>query len=236
MECSDLYNGQQKRSTPIDIPQWQRPNAAKSTLFPSQRSLSPDMIFEMSPVISHIPSPQDTFIYPVSRNIHDQEEPFLYHFPILSNRSINIKNKAHNRPIKHQEIPISHVFPPPKSTHRCHRKPPEHVGENISRPIIRKGFVVKNPITRIVGFSPILKASIGDSKSKGELPRFECLSPIVEKHRISPEEKSCQQDGEAASVEVEPNVFLFKKYLHHRTEYRDHLRSHGFPHPYKPGY
>lgn len=220
-----------RRSSPIEIPHRRRPVSTCPPQFSTEQSQSPDMIFEMSPIMSNFHSPQSTLTPSPLRNPYDNE-PFLYCFPALKTRNVNMTNRSHATPPRRHEIPVSHTFAPTKQGHRRQRKTNGHEGDENAPafPCACGGTTSskKTTTTRIVGFSPIKPPGFGQrnsaqvSSTQESLPTHTGRSYFPWSPWILPGMNN-NRGEDFLSIDANSGPMGFGDYLLHRTESAEHL-------------
>ncbi|KAF9463004.1 hypothetical protein BDZ94DRAFT_1259853 [Collybia nuda] len=216
-------------STPIEIPSRRRPLVSTSS--PIRRPMSPELLFEMSPIISEFPSPPT---YTLGLREPREPEPFLYPFPPFPARS----------------------HPPAFRTHR-----PSlitlHSGVTPQTPSILSVSNTMNGCASLCRLEdddispiPLVSSSKTDTKTKisgmsPSTPVRSLISPSNHsptrawKHRVlSPPPRSSSYssspwilpgksdliEDDRASLEADPSMFDFEKHLMRRIENQNHVR------------
>jgi hypothetical protein len=205
-------------TTPIEIPRRRRPVVSRN---PSSigRPTSPELIFEMSPEYSEFPSPRRYSLgFSASQ---EQEEPFMYHFPVLPARLNSDRRTRSNSPspatsmissTKHRRSPLCQV----------------NNSDNLTSPNAGPKIMKTKKIT---GFAPPMQQPLPTqtpyctvrSVKTMHLSPPPCGSSYSSSPWILPG-KSDTLEEESTSLETDPSAFDFERHLMRRIENYNPLR------------
>ncbi|KAJ7242875.1 hypothetical protein B0H12DRAFT_841888 [Mycena haematopus] len=224
-----------KSSSPIEIP-----GRHNEPDFASERTTSPDLIFEMEPFSLDLSSTYYTFgpsHATTSRKTDDRERPLLYSFPVVSR-----PNTDHPRPTPQRQSTASLSLPPmshkpPAQTHRrAHTLQLQTPTQ--TPPTIDPSHAIRAvPIHKITGFMPDFPAAQAPEarppikKAPREKPpapprRSSSRSFSSSRPWLLPGRGEASDDELSRSLEVDPTAGDFTQYLLRRI---DSQRSLHFP-------
>ncbi|RDB17896.1 hypothetical protein Hypma_000801 [Hypsizygus marmoreus] len=222
-----------KPSMPIEIPSRRRP-ILQGNSSPDGRSLSPDLIFEMSPVSSNIPSPSH-YAFGFQNSPQNNQEQFLYSFPTVtahytSTRRQPLQNRQFQTTVSQQ----AHFPTSDAKRYTSLSSPADDVFDGISCLSSTPSTTVVTKTastTKITGFTPATLISTQRSSPVRSL-KTRRLSPPPRSSSYSSSPwilpgKSDVKDGESASFETEPTSFEFERHLMRRIEKQNPLRFRG---------
>lgn len=221
-----------KPSTPIEIPRRCRPILSVSSS-PIGRPMSPELLFEMSPITSDFPSPP---AYSLGLRKSREPEPFLYHFPAFPARrhpfglrtQASSHNALHSGTTPHPPSTLS-VSTVSNATNR-HPLPCRLEDDDIS-PVPLASSRKPNSTIKMTGFSPstpIQPLVSRQNRSPGRSWKHNTLSPPPRSSSYSSSPwilpgKSDLTEEDLTYLEADPSAFDFEKYLMRRIENQNHI-------------
>ncbi|KAF5382540.1 hypothetical protein D9615_002820 [Tricholomella constricta] len=214
---TNLYDIRNKLSTPIKIPTRRR-QIAPWNGSPPGRPMSPDLIFEMSPVSSaiHSPSRHGAGFTDPSQNL-DSQEPFMYSFPKFSAHRNYMHSTRRSQGLQNTIFPSPFAGSPAITKHSSPR-PILAPSLTSSSTTITK----KSSITKITGFTPVTPISTqAYSPIRGLKMKRLSPPPRSSSYSSSPwilPGKSDAQDDESGSLDADPSSYEFDRHLMRRIE------------------
>ncbi|KAK0464719.1 uncharacterized protein EV420DRAFT_1060673 [Desarmillaria tabescens] len=159
-------------TTPIEIPS-RRKQALSPHLSPIRDQMSPELLFEMSPLISDLSPSANYPLRPSSMHNSKDPEPYLYRFPVFSpHRFKSMHPSPPPTPSGSTSTRTSKFTSDTTYKPDSWPKPPTFIpgnGENQASPVVKAS--AKHKIT---GFSPVYPSPVSEPSSRRRLER---LSP-----------------------------------------------------------
>lgn len=206
-------------TAPIEIPHRCRPAVSRTPPSSVGRPTSPDLIFEMSPVSSESPS-AGRFAFSFSASKQLEQEPFMYHFPVLAPRLHPDRRM--------QRTATNTIYSPPKSpsiSNTKHRRSPLSQLNNDDIMTTSSTTTKVMSTTKITGFTPPLQhpLSVQTPCSPARSLNTRRLSPPPRSSSYSSSPwilpgKCDILEGESTSLETDPSAFDFEKHLIRRID------------------
>ncbi|KAK0244431.1 hypothetical protein EDD85DRAFT_199070 [Armillaria nabsnona] len=219
----DLSSGQlaeetltfsRRPTTPIEIPS-RRKQALSPHLSPirDQMPVSPELLFEMSPLISDLSPSANYPLRPSSMHNSQDPEPCLYRFPVFSpHRFKSMHPSPSPTPSGSTSTRTSKFISDTTYKPDSWPKPPTFIpgtGENQPSPVVKAS--AKHKIT---GFSPVYPSPVSEPSSRRRLER---LSPPPRSSSWSIPGRSCDtalDDPDALDSSISsPGALDFDKFL-----------------------
>ncbi|KAG5648391.1 hypothetical protein DXG03_004965 [Asterophora parasitica] len=220
---SNLYDIRtHSSSTPITIPSRRRPIGSWNGS-PAGRTMSPDLIFDMSPVSSdfHSASHHATGFTELSRNLDSQEQPFMYSFPKFSANRNDMHSGLRAHALQSTILPVPATLAP---AIRKHSSPlvmdddDDDLAPSLacSSTTITKSFST----TKINGFTPVNTQAYSPIQSLIKTKRLD-PPPRSSSYSSSPwimPGKSDTHEDESGSLDADPSSYEFDRHLMRRIE------------------
>ncbi|KAH0586130.1 hypothetical protein J132_01413 [Termitomyces sp. J132] len=208
-------------STPIEIPR-----RRTSSSWTDGRPMSPDLIFEMSPVSSDFSSVLHSGFTDAVTN-----EPFLYSFPKISPHCTHVKPRRLLQPLqRHLSSEIGSLLAFDSVNTEYDRPSPALCSDNDDQDILASSLtystttITKSPsssTTKITGFTPATPISlVAHGPARGKSQRLS-PPPRTSSYSSSPwimPGKNDVQQGESGSLDIDPGSFEFDRHLTRRIE------------------
>ncbi|KAJ7725345.1 hypothetical protein B0H16DRAFT_281684 [Mycena metata] len=244
-----------KSSTPIEIPG--RHYDDEEPAPPTERTTSPELIFEMEPFFPLDPElASTTYSNGLSTSVprtKDDREPLLYSFPMLSAAHFNPERRASLRtarpPASFSLPPITHNAPvrQRRRSHPLQLKSPRQTPSSSSRaPDPDPAYAIRaEPVHKITGFKPAAAfAAHGPPDARARIkkaaPREKHPAPPPHRRSLSPLARSrapwarhghgaeASDDELLRSLEVDPGAVDFTQYLLRRIDSQKPLQFQTF--------
>jgi len=216
-------------AAPIEIPRRRRPVVSRNLSSSIGQSTSPDLIFEMSPVSSEFPSPG---CYAFSFAAPKEQEPFMYHFPVLGTR---LHSDSRTQPTSTDTVYSSSVSTPsiPNAKHRRSPLCQVNVDDTPTPPCTATKVM---STTKITGFAPPMQQLLPT-----QIP-CSVVRPLKTSHLSPPPRSSSYSSSpwilpgkndvleeESTSLDMDPGALEFERHLMQRIENQNPLRFRTLP-------
>ncbi|KAF8208589.1 hypothetical protein K438DRAFT_1961187 [Mycena galopus ATCC 62051] len=220
-ESKSFFFHPPKSSSPIEIPgRHDEPEPA------SERTISPELIFEMEPFSLDLSSTYYSFGQSPSttpRQTDDRERPLLYSFPVASRLNTD---RPHSTPQSTASLslpPISHTLKPPAKTHRRTRTLQLNTPAQTPPTIDPAHAIRAVPIHKITGFKPDFAVQTPEARLPVKrAPREKPLAPpprsASSRPWLLPGRGEASDDELSRSLEMDPTAGDFTQYLLRRID------------------
>ncbi|KAG7443174.1 uncharacterized protein BT62DRAFT_357377 [Guyanagaster necrorhizus] len=197
-------------TTPIEIPSRQK-QALSPHLSPIQDQISPELLFEMSPLISNLSPSANYMLRPSSVHNHQDPEPYLYHFPVFSpHRFKSMHPSPSPTPSGSTSTRTSKFTSETTSKPDSWPKPPTFIpgdSENQPSPVVKASATYK-----ITGFSPVFPSPVSELSSRRRLERLS-PPPRLSSSGCIPGPRDAILDNPDALHSSSPGALDFDKFL-----------------------